>query len=97
MRSSMRSRAEPSQRASAAHSCSASSEFGGSSSDEILVEKGFQSDRTIGLNARYFLEVVNVIDDEKARLIVEEGLRPLTIIEKNPDFTYTHMVMPLRI
>ncbi len=76
---------------------SASSEFGGSSSDEILVEKGFQSDRTIGLNARYFLEVVGVIDDEKTRLIVEEGLRPLTIIEKNPEFTYTHMVMPLRI
>lgn len=76
---------------------SASSEFGGSSSDEILVEKGFQSDRTIGLNARYFLEVVGVIDDEKTRLIVEEGLRPLTIIEKGPEFTYTHMVMPLRI
>lgn len=76
---------------------SASSEFGGSSSDEILVEKGFKTERAIGLNARYFLDVVSVIDDEKVRLVVEEGLRPLTVIEKGADFTYTHMVMPLRI
>jgi DNA polymerase III sliding clamp (beta) subunit (PCNA family) len=76
---------------------SASSEFGGSSSDEILVEKAFPADRAIGLNARYFLDVIAVIDDEAVRLIVEEGLRPLTILEKTPEFTYTHMVMPLRI
>ncbi len=76
---------------------SASSEFGGSSSDEILVEKPFKSDRTIGLNARYFSDVINVIDGDTVRLIVEEGLRPLTIIEKQPEYTYTHMVMPLRI
>jgi len=76
---------------------SASSEVGGSSSDEILVEKAFKTDRSIGLNARYFLEVINVVDDESVRIIIEEGLRPLTVIEKHPDYTYTHMVMPLRI
>ncbi len=76
---------------------SASSEFGGSSSDEILIEKPFKNDRTIGLNARYFTDVANVLDGDAIKLIVEEGLRPLTIMEKQPEYTYTHMVMPLRI
>lgn len=75
----------------------ASSEFGGNSSDEVLVEKPFNDNKSIGINARYLIDVLSVLDVDNTSIIVEEGLRPLTIIEKTENYYYIHMVMPLRI
>ncbi len=78
-------------------SLTANAEFGGNSSDEILIEKGFESDRTIGINAKYLLDVLSVLDCSEVRIIAEEGLRPLSVVESAEDFYYIHMIMPLRI
>lgn len=75
----------------------AHSEFGGNSSDEILIEKGFEKDNNIGINSKYLIDVLSVLDSERVNIIVEEGLRPLTIKEENDDIYYIHMVMPLRM
>ncbi len=76
---------------------SATTEFGGNSNDEMVVEKGFKSDKSIGVNSRYLLEVLGVLDGEKVNVVVEEGLRPLTVVESTEESFYVHMVMPLRI
>lgn len=78
-------------------SMTASSQFGGNSNDEILVEKPFESDKAVGINARYLLDVLSVLDNQDTTLIVEEGLKPLTIKEETDDYYYVHMVMPLRM
>lgn len=75
----------------------AHSEFGGNSEDEILLEKSFEEDKSIGVNARYLIDVLNVIDDEKVNIVVEEGLKPLTIVINNDEYDYIHLIMPLRI
>ena len=75
----------------------AHSEFGGNSEDEILLEKTFKEDISIGVNARYLLDVLSVIEDEKVNIIVEEGLKPLTIVKNSEDHDYIHLIMPLRI
>lgn len=75
----------------------AHSEFGGNSEDEILLEKSFEEDKSIGVNARYLIDVLGVIDDEKVNIIVEEGLKPLTVVINNDDYDYIHLIMPLRI
>jgi len=78
-------------------SMTASSQFGGNSNDEILVEKPFDTDKSVGINARYLLDVLSVLDSQDTTLIVEEGLKPLTIKEETDDYYYVHMVMPLRM
>ncbi|MCK5808685.1 DNA polymerase III subunit beta [bacterium] len=75
----------------------AHSEFGGNSEDEILLEKPFGKDLSIGINARYLLDVLGIIDDEKVTVVVEEGLKPLTIIKNSEEYDYVHLIMPLRI
>lgn len=75
----------------------AHSNNGGSSTDEILIEKGFSTDRSVAVNAKYFLDVISVIDDENVNVIVEDGPKAMTIKEENDNYLYIHMVMPLRI
>lgn len=76
----------------------ANSNSGGNSSDEIVIEKGFSTERNVAVNARYFLDVINVIDDNNVNVIVEETPnKAMTIKEETEEFFYIHMVMPLRI
>ena len=76
----------------------ASSTTGGNSSDEIIMEKGFSTERSVAVNAKYFLDVINVIDDNNVNIIVEEAANKAMIVkEESDDFFYIHMVMPLRI
>ena len=76
----------------------ANSNSGGTSTDEIVIEKGFSTERNVAVNARYFLDVINVIDDNNVNVIVEEAAnKAMTIKEETEEFFYIHMVMPLRI
>ena len=76
---------------------SANSGFGSNSSDQVVLEKPFKEDKVIGINARYLLDVLAIIDSPEVHIIVEEGLRPLTVVEKSENSFFTHMIMPLRI
>jgi len=78
-------------------SMTANAQFGGNSKDEILVQKPFLSDKDVGINARYLMDVLSVLDKNETTMIVEEGLKPLTILEETENYNYIHMVMPLRI
>ncbi len=78
-------------------SMTANAQFGGNSKDEILVQKPFTDDKDVGINARYLMDVLSVLDKNETTMIVEEGLKPLTIIEETDNYNYIHMVMPLRI
>ncbi len=78
-------------------SMTANAQFGGNSKDEILVQKPFDSDKDVGINARYLMDVLSVLDKSDTTMIVEEGLKPLTILEETDNYSYVHMVMPLRI
>jgi DNA polymerase III subunit beta len=78
-------------------SMTANAQFGGNSKDEILVQKPFESDKEVGINARYLIDVLSVLDKNETTMIVEEGLKPLTILEETETSSYVHMVMPLRI
>ncbi len=71
--------------------------FGGNSEDEILVDTPFETEKSIGINSRYLTEVLNVMDSESVTIVVEEGLKPLTLVESYEDFSYVHLIMPLRI
>ncbi|MBO4699959.1 DNA polymerase III subunit beta [bacterium] len=76
----------------------ANSNSGGNSVDEIVIEKGFSTERSVAVNAKYFLDVINVIDDNNVNVIVEESPnKAMTIKEEADDFFYIHMVMPLRV
>lgn len=75
----------------------ASSSFGGNSVDEILVDKPFTSDKSVGINARYLLDVLSILDKPEVSMIVEDGLKALTIKENTDNYKYIHLVMPLRI
>ena len=76
----------------------ANSNTGGTSTDEIVIEKGFSTERSVAVNAKYFLDVINVIDDNNVNVIVDEAAnKPMTLKEETDDFFYVHMIMPLRI
>ena len=76
----------------------ANSNTGGTSTDEIVIEKGFSTERSVAVNAKYFLDVINVIDDNNVNVIVEEAAnKPMTLKEETDEFFYVHMIMPLRI
>ena len=76
----------------------ANSNSGGNSSDEIVLEKGFSTERGVAVNAKYFIDVISIIDDNNVNIIVEESAnKAMTIKEENDDYLYVHMIMPLRI
>ncbi|MGI6393689.1 MAG: DNA polymerase III subunit beta [bacterium] len=75
----------------------ATSSFGWSSVDEILIDKPFSSDKSIGINAKYLLDVLTVLDKQEVNMVAEDGLRALVIMETTDDYQYIHFVMPLRI
>lgn len=76
---------------------SANSSFGGNSVDEILVEKAFNDEKSVGINAKYLLDVLSILDKQDVNMIVEDGLKALTIKENTDNYKYIHLVMPLRI
>lgn len=83
-------------------SMSANTKTGGSSNDEIVIEQGFSTEKNIAVNARYFLDVIGIIDDANVKIILEDpserrSMPPMVIKEENDDLFYVHMVMPLRI
>ena len=51
----------------------ANSNTGGNSSDEIVIEKGFSTERGVAVNAKYFIDVISIIDDNNVNIIVEEA------------------------
>lgn len=73
-----------------------SSESGGNSSDEILLEKGFEEEKAISVNAKYLLDVIGVLDDKNVRMIFDVGFKPMIIEEESDQYIYVHMIMPLR-
>ncbi|MBO4699476.1 DNA polymerase III subunit beta [bacterium] len=78
----------------------ANSNSGGSSTDEIIIEKGFSTERSVAVNAKYFLDVIGVIDDNCVNIIVEDDKsrpKPMIVKEENEEYFYVHMIMPLRI
>ena len=76
----------------------ANSNSGGNSTDEIIIEKGFSTERNFAVNAKYFLDVISVIDDNNVNIVVDEAkYRPTFIKEENEEYFYVHMIMPLRI
>ena len=78
----------------------ANSNSGGSSTDEIIIEKGFSTERSVAVNAKYFLEVISIIDDNNVNIIVEDDQsrpKPMIVKEENDEYFYVHMIMPLRI
>ena len=77
-------------------SLTSSSESGGNSSDEILLEKGFADEKSISVNAKYLLDVIGILDDKNARIIFDVGFKPMIIEEESDQYIYVHMIMPLR-
>ena len=83
-------------------SMSANTKTGGSSNDEIVMEQGFSTEKNIAVNARYFLDVVGVVDGANVNIILDDPterrkMPPMVIKEESDDLFYVHMVMPLRI
>ena len=75
----------------------ANSNSGGNSTDEIIMEKGFSTERKVSVNAKYFLDVIGVVDSDNVNIIVGESSKAMVIKEETDDFFYIHMTMPLRI
>ncbi len=71
--------------------------FGGISKDQILIEKAFDNSYEIGINSRFIIEVLGVMEKNEINLCSEEGLKPLTFFEDSDESSYIHMVMPLRM
>ena len=51
---------------------------------------------TVGFNARYFLEALGVIGDEKIVLQLNDNVSPC-LIQSEVDRGFTHVIMPMRI
>ncbi len=47
-------------------------------------------------NPRFFIETINVIDDEKILLSISSGEKPC-LIEAEKDKTYLSVIMPMKI
>ncbi len=47
-------------------------------------------------NPRFFIETINVIDDEKILLSISSGEKPC-LIEAENDKTYLSVIMPMKI
>jgi DNA polymerase-3 subunit beta len=50
----------------------------------------------IGFNARYFIDVFNVIDDEETQLQMGDDTTPC-VLKSDHDRGFTHIVMPMRL
>ena len=51
---------------------------------------------SVGFNARYFLEALEVIEDEKVVLQLKDGVSPC-LIQSELDRGFIHVIMPMRI
>ncbi|MCK6599724.1 MAG: DNA polymerase III subunit beta [Bdellovibrionaceae bacterium] len=67
----------------------------GEAKEEIEVEYS-GSDLKIGFNARYLLDVLAAIDEEKVLIEINDHLSP-GVVRPNNDPNYTCVVMPMRI
>ncbi len=50
----------------------------------------------VGFNARYFIDVLNVIEDDQAELMMGDDTTPC-ILKSEKDKGFTHIVMPMRL
>jgi len=50
----------------------------------------------IGFNARYFIDVLNVLDDEEAQFQMGDDTTPC-VLKSDHDRGFTHIVMPMRL
>jgi len=63
---------------------------------DIIHAKYDAEDITIGFNARYFLDALDVIEDEELVIGLNDSLSPCVIRGLN-DQTYTYILMPMRV
>lgn len=50
----------------------------------------------VGFNARYFIDVLNVLEDEQTQLMMGDDTTPC-ILKSEKDRGFTHVVMPMRL
>jgi len=50
----------------------------------------------IGFNARYFIDALNVIEDEEAQMLMGDDTTPC-VLKSEQDKGFTHIVMPMRL
>jgi len=61
-----------------------------------MVDVGYEGEEmAIGFNARYFIDVLNVLDDNDVKLLLSGSLDPAVITDS--DGTYVGVIMPMRI
>ena len=67
----------------------------GEAKEELMIDyEGEEIE--IGFNARYFMDILNVIDSDEVSLELDGKLNP-GIVKSNRDKSYTCVVMPMRI
>ncbi|OGQ35421.1 MAG: DNA polymerase III subunit beta [Deltaproteobacteria bacterium RIFCSPHIGHO2_12_FULL_43_9] len=67
----------------------------GEANEELMVD--YQGEEIeIGFNAKYFMDILNVMDSEEVSLELDGKLSP-GVIKSNKDQSYTCVVMPMRI
>lgn len=61
-----------------------------------MVDVGYEGEEmAIGFNARYFIDILNVLDDDDVKLLLSGSLDPAVITDS--DGTYVGVIMPMRI
>ncbi len=73
------------------------SNFGGNSTDQIMIEKPFEEDKIFAVNAKYLTDVISVLEEKTVSFSFDGGLKPIIIVENKEEYFYTHMLMPLKI
>lgn len=68
----------------------------GEAREEIVLDDGGEGSMQIGFNARYLMDVLNVVDADEVALELHDELSP-GVVHPADDATYTAVVMPVRI
>jgi len=72
---------------------SSNPDFGDAKEEMDVIYKG--DDITIGFNARYIIDILNVIDEEKINFYIKDNISPGMIVPFNNE-DYLSVVMPMR-
>jgi DNA polymerase-3 subunit beta len=67
----------------------------GEANDEIVIEYSGES-LTLGFNARYLLDILEVMDSDKVHLEMQAQLSPV-LVRDEKDAEYRCFIMPMRI
>ncbi|MFH1874630.1 MAG: DNA polymerase III subunit beta [Pseudomonadota bacterium] len=73
---------------------SSNPDFGEAREDMTIEYKGEVFE--IGFNAKYFMDVLNIIDDENAQFHMGDDTTPC-VLKSNDDKGFTHIIMPMRL